>query len=164
VRSLAGVTIGAVIAFGWLATSLARAHAFYPVQLEAGSFVMPVGDLLLQFVAFTGGVPDYGVGLVVGTVAGAALAAWQREDIRWEACDDARELRRHLLGALLMGAGGVAALGCTVGQGIAAASVLALSVPFVMISIAIGARLGLAFLLEGSIRHAFVRSGSTPAA
>jgi hypothetical protein len=132
-RSLPGVAIGGVIAFGWLATSLARARAFEPVQLEAGSFVMPFGDLLLQLVAFTGAIPDYGVGLVVGTVFGAALAAWQRDDIRWEACDDARELGRHLLGAALMGAGGVFALGCTVGQGLSAVSVLASSAPVVMV-------------------------------
>jgi hypothetical protein len=100
----------------------------------------------------------------VGTVFGAALAAWQRDDIRWEACDDARELGRHLLGAALMGAGGVFALGCTVGQGLSAVSVLASSAPVVMVSIAIGARLGLAVLLEGTIWHVFTCEGRKPAA
>ncbi|WP_026379250.1 YeeE/YedE family protein [Afifella pfennigii] len=147
---LAGTAIGLVIAFGWLATSLAATQAFGPVQLEAGSFVVPVGDTILQVVTYTGTLPDYGIGLVVGTLAGAALGAWHRHDVRWEACDDARELGRHLLGGTLMGIGGVAALGCTIGQGVTAVSVLAVSAPIVMVSIALGARMGLGWLLEGS--------------
>jgi len=49
-----------------------------------------------------------------------------------------------------MGTGGVFALGCTIGQGVSAFSTLAISSPIVMISIAIGARVGLGVLLEGS--------------
>ena len=149
------VIIGCGIAFGWLATSWAAPRAFEPIQLEAGSFVVPVGDTLIQFIAFTGVLPDYGVGLVVGVGIGAALVAWRKRDVRWEACDDARELGRHIVGAFLMGTGGVFAMGCTIGQGVTAVSVLAISAPVVAISIAIGARLGLAYLLEGSIWSVF---------
>jgi uncharacterized protein len=95
-------------------------------------------------------MPDYGVGLVVGVGLGAALVAWRKKDVRWEACDDARELGRHIVGAFLMGVGGVFAMGCTIGQGVSAASLLAVSAPVAMLSVAIGARLGLAYLLEGS--------------
>lgn len=158
-----GAIIGAAIAFGWLVTSLAAKFSFDPVQLEAGSFVVPVADTILQVVTFTGVLPDYGVGLVVGVVIGAALCAWRRRDIRWEACDDARELDRHLAGGFLMGAGGVFALGCTIGQGVSAVSVLALSAPFVILSIAVGARMGLAYLIEGSAFAAFRRFKAEPA-
>ncbi|GAB4391730.1 MAG: YeeE/YedE family protein [Kiloniellaceae bacterium] len=152
---ITAVIIGCGIAFGWLATSWAAPRAFEPIQLEAGSFVVPVGDTLIQFIAFTGVLPDYGVGLVVGVGIGAALVAWRKRDVRWEACDDARELGRHIVGAFLMGTGGVFAMGCTIGQGVTAVSVLAISAPVVAISIAIGARLGLAYLLEGSIWSVF---------
>ncbi|WP_370195623.1 YeeE/YedE family protein [Aurantimonas coralicida] len=154
-KILAGIVIGAAVAFGWLATAHVAGLSFVPVQVESASFVVPPGDLILQIVAYTGALPDYGVGLVLGVVVGAALAAWRRGDVRWEACDDARELSRHLVGAMLMGVGGVFSLGCTIGQGISAASFLTISAPIVLISIAIGARLGLAYILEGSIRHAF---------
>lgn len=146
-----GTVIGCAVAAGWLVTSWAAQTAFDPVQLEAGSFVVPVGDTIIQFLALTGVLPDYGVGVVLGVVLGAAVVAWRKRDIRWEACDDARELGRHLLGAFLMGTGGVFAMGCTIGQGVTAASLLAVSVPVVMISIAVGARLGLAYLIEGSL-------------
>lgn len=154
-RILTGATIGGVITFGWIATSFAFRHAFEPVQVEAGSFVVPVADTIVQLTLVTGSLPDYGVGLVVGVVIGAAISALQRKDVRWEACDDARELSRHLVGGFLMGVGGVFAMGCTIGQGVTALSALALSAPIVMVSIAIGARMGLGYLIEGSLFASF---------
>jgi len=142
--------IGACISLGWVWTTTFEAHLFVETQIEAGSFVTPVGDTIMQIITVTGTLPDYGVGLVIGVFVGAALATWKSNDLRWEACDDARELGRHLLGAFLMGTGGVFALGCTIGQGVSAFSVMAISSPIVMISIAIGARVGLGVLLEGS--------------
>lgn len=149
-RLSAGVIIGLCIAAGWVITSNFAAQAYFPVQVEAGSFVMPVGETILQIITVTGELPDYGVGLVVGVFLGAAVSAFRSDDMRWEACDDARELSRHLLGAFLMGTGGVFALGCTIGQGVSAFSVMAISAPIVMISIAAGARMGLGMLVEGT--------------
>ena len=160
----AGTVVGVAVAFGWLATSYIAARSFDPVQIESASFVVPPGDVILQLIAVTGALPDYGAGMVLGVVLGAAAAAIRRHDVRWEACDDARELSRHLAGAVLMGVGGVFALGCTIGQGISAASLLTISAPIVLVSIAVGARLGLAWILEGSIRHAFLRIERGPAA
>jgi uncharacterized membrane protein YedE/YeeE len=158
VMIMAGVVIGSVITFGWWATTTIAARSFEPVQIEAGSFVVPVGDTILQLITYTGTWPDYGVGLIVGTLLGAVAAALWRRDIRWEACDDARELGRHILGGTFMGVGGVFAMGCTVGQGISGFSTLAVSAPVVMLSMAFGARVGLAWLLEGSVRGVFRRS------
>ena len=80
-------------------------------------------------------------------IVGASIGAVRQKSVHWEACDDARELGRHILGAALMGFGGVLALGCTIGQGLSAASLLTFSAPIVICSIAIGARIGLAYLL-----------------
>lgn len=151
----AAAIIGLCITAGWAVTATVAGHAMSPVQVESASFVVPVGDTIMHLIAFTGVIPDYGVGLVLGVVLGAALVAWRRHDVRWEACDDARELGRHLTGGALMGVGGVFALGCTIGQGLSAASLLAVSAPLTIISIVIGARLGLAYLLEGSPWRAF---------
>lgn len=147
---LTGTMVGVCVIFGWAATATLGTHLFMPVQLESASFVMPPGDLLLSIIAVTGGFPDYGVGLVIGVVTGAVLTARLNDDMRWEACDDARELSRHLLGAFLMGSGGVLAAGCTIGQGVSAISVMTLSGPIVFLSICLGARFGLIWLLEGA--------------
>lgn len=146
-----GTMIGLCVCAGWLATYYLSTVLYRQVQIESASFVMPPGELVLSLIAVTGTVPDYGVGLVVGVVFGAALAAKLSNDVRWEACDDARELSRHLLGAFLMGTGGVLAAGCTVGQGISSLSTMALSAPIVFVSICIGARIGLRYLIEGSL-------------
>ena len=89
------------------------------------------------------------MGTAVGVTLGAAAAAWSSGDLRWEAFDDAREMRRHLLGACLMGIGGICAGGCTIGQGVSAGSVLAPSWPFAVGGIFLGARFGITVLLEG---------------
>ena len=68
-----------------------------------------------------------------------------------------------MAGGFLMGTGGVFAMGCTIGQGVTAVSTLAISAPVVMASIALGARMGLAWLLEGSVASAFRRTGHNPA-
>jgi uncharacterized membrane protein YedE/YeeE len=160
-----GTAVGLVIAFGWAATTYFSTISFEPVQIEAGSFSVPVGDVIMHVITYTGTVPDYGTGLVVGAVIGAGLAAWYRNDARWEACDDARELSRHLAGGALMGIGGVFAMGCTIGQGVTGFSTLAISSPIAFASILLGARLGLSWMVEGSVWSMFRgrQSGHGPA-
>lgn len=150
-----GVIVGTVITAGWWITGYLGDQSFEPIQFESASFIAPISDTIMQFGIVTGSGPDYGVGMVVGVVLGSALAARQADDVRWEACDDARELSRHIIGAALMGFGGVLALGCTIGQGVSAASLLAVSVLLSMASILIGAKMGLSWLLEGSVTAAF---------
>ena len=150
-----GLIVGGIVSFGWWVTSYLSRQSFDPVQVESASFVAPISDTIMQFGIVTGAGPDYGVGMVVGVVLGSAIAARMANNVRWEACDDARELSRHIVGAALMGFGGVLALGCTIGQGISAASLLATSVPLSMASIVVGARMGLGWLLEGSVTAAF---------
>ena len=76
---------------------------------------------------------------------------WQPDQghFRWEACEDPRELKRQLVGALLMGCGAALAVGCTVGQGLSAIATLSLGAPLAMAGIFIGARFGLRQLIEG---------------
>ncbi|MYZ49773.1 YeeE/YedE family protein [Propylenella binzhouense] len=161
----AGTAIGLLVAAGWLITATIRDHslALQPVQLESASFVVTYADALLAVATVTGTIPDYGVGLLFGVLFGAVLASRRRRDLRWEACDDAHELKRHMLGALLMGVGGILAGGCTIGQGVSAASTLAVSAPVVMLSIFAGARVGLVWLMEGSLRGLFTPFAGTPA-
>lgn len=147
---ITGTVVGLCVTMGWWVTYYLSTVLYRQVQIESASFVMPPGEVVLGFIAVTGSIPDYGMGLVVGVIIGAALIASLNDDVRWEACDDARELGRHLAGAFLMGTGGVLAGGCTVGQGISALSTMALSAPIALISICIGARIGLRWLIEGT--------------
>ena len=146
---ITGITVGLCVTAGWIITEYFYNTSFNVVQVESASFVLPPGELIFSLMAVTGSIPDYGIGLVPGVVFGAAAVAFARKDIRLEACDDARELNRHLAGAFLMGTGGILAGGCTVGQGISAASTLSISAPIVFASMLLGARIGLKLLIEG---------------
>lgn len=144
--SAAGV--GLAVTLGWIATSQAL-EAMALDRVESLSFVAPVGRALLQLMIEPFRNIGFGVAALGGVALASATVAILRREFRWEAFDDPREMRRHILGAMLMGTGGVLAQGCTIGQGLSAASVLATSAPIFLLAVVIGARVGLWHLIEG---------------
>ena len=163
---LAGCVLGAAVVVGWAATGpMADPFDGAAPPPYSLSFVTPIARVLSWALLDTGGRLGLGGGAVLGAVAGAWLAAWRGRTFRWEAFDDHREMARHLMGAGLMGIGGVLAGGCTIGQGITAGSVLAPSWPLVVGGILLGARFGIAILVEGGVRaswDAVLGRGSGP--
>lgn len=145
----AGLVMGLVIAFGWLITSTLGQETLYPQQPDSYSFVRPIGQSILWLMTATGASASFAIGGVFGVIAGAFLAAWRQGEVMWEAFDDAREMRRHLLGAALMGSGGVMAGGCTIGQGMTGVASLSLSAFIALAAIVSGALLGIRLLVEG---------------
>lgn len=145
------IVVGMVIASGWLATGWVEGDPFEQQQLRSHSFSLPPGQTLIFIMTMSGGAISFAIASTLGVVAGSFAGALIRREFRWEAADDAREMRRHILGALLMGTGGVYAGGCTIGQGLTAVSVTAFSAPIVLLAIWIGAWLGLTYLMEGSV-------------
>jgi len=137
---LGGAIIGLVIAAGWYVTGHIGYLAEDPQTLEetfAGtnthrpesfSFVGPVGyslELLLLWTDRSLRV-TFGIAIVAGLFAGSLAYALASRNFRWESFASAGDLRDHVLGAVLMGFGGVVALGCTIGQGLTGVSTLAL--------------------------------------
>jgi hypothetical protein len=89
------------------------------------------------------------VGSVAGVLLGAFLGSLVKGHFRWEACEDPRELKRQILGAVIMGQGAVLAVGCSIGQGLSAFSLLAWSAPVTFLGILAGAAIGLRQLISG---------------
>ncbi len=145
---MASLLLGLAVSGGWLVTS-GLGDPFGQTRPESLTFVAPLGRTVLVMMGQTLGQSAFAVASVVGVLIGALLVAGWRGDLRWEAFDDQREMRRHLLGAVLMGLGGVLARGCTIGQGLSAASTLAVTAPIAVLSMIAGARLGLYYLIEG---------------
>ena len=143
-----GVAIGSLVVAGWWATGIAGFDPFEARRVESFSFVAPLGETLLYAMLTTGLRPDFPVGAVLGVITGSFIAARTADEFRWEAPDDAREMKRHILGSFLMGSGGIAALGCTVGQGITGVSTLSASSFLAIGAILAGARWGLYWLVE----------------
>ena len=71
---------------------------------------------------------------------GSAAVALATRSFRWEGFRDAADTASHLIGAALMGVGGVTALGCTIGQGLSGLSTLS-----------IGSFVALAGILAGGV-------------
>lgn len=154
----AGVALGLLVIAGWIATSVLNDEFVGPARPQSLTFVSTVGKTIFGGLANASAFADFGVGSVLGTIVGAYLAAAVSRQFRWEAFDDDREMRRHLVGAALMGAGGILAGGCTIGQGITAGSMLALSWPFAVVGMIAGARLGIAILVDDSPRTLIQRN------
>jgi uncharacterized membrane protein YedE/YeeE len=152
---LAGLTLGLGVVTGWWATGVAVDAFSLHARPQSLTFVSPVGRALYAVLTTPEGLLDFGIGSVLGVVLGAFLSALVDRELRWEAFDDHHEMRRHLVGAVMMGGGGILAGGCTIGQGISAGSMMALSWPIAIFGMMVGARLGIAFLMEGSIRQIF---------
>ena len=156
------VAVGAVIVSGWCATGILGADPFEPQPLASHTYSAPLGQTLIYFMTMSSATITFGIGATLGVICGAFVGALMRREFRWEGADDAREMRRHLVGAFLMGTGGVYAGGCTIGQGLSAASVLAISTPIVLASIWVGVWLGLSYLMEGTIWSALKALAGRP--
>ncbi|MDJ0896249.1 MAG: YeeE/YedE family protein [Alphaproteobacteria bacterium] len=141
--------VGLAIASGWLGTTWLAETGFEGVPVESHTYIAPLGESLLYLMTSTGSEVGFSIGSVAGVLIGACLGSLMRGHFRWEACDDPRELRRQILGAFLMGVGGVVALGCSIGQGMSGFSTLALSAPVTAAAIGAGAVVGLRSLVEG---------------
>ena len=145
-----GGVAGLAVASGWAVTSHVATYGFAPQPVISHTFSAPLGDTILYLMTASSGVGiGFGIASVLGVLAGALAGSVALGQFRWEACDDPRELRRQILGAVCMGFGGVIAMGCSVGQGLSAFSVLSLSAPITLAAIFAGAALGLRQLITG---------------
>ena len=135
---LAGLGIGAIISATWWVSGGLGYVAEHPETLqeaflatnsgraEALSFVAPVAYTLdwLMFFSDKSKLLTLGIVSVAGVIAGSAICALALRTFRWEGFGSVEDVANHLVGASLMGVGGVTAMGCTVGQGLSGISTL----------------------------------------
>jgi uncharacterized membrane protein YedE/YeeE len=138
--SLAAVGIGAGVVAVWVISGVLGYVAEAPDtleekfvgtnsgRLEALSFVAPVAYTMELFMLWSdkSRVLTLGIAAVLGLLAGSFMHAIISRQFRWEGFHGTEDTANHLLGAALMGVGGVTAVGCTVGQGLSGVSTLAL--------------------------------------
>lgn len=116
-------------------------------RMESFSMVAPVAYTLdwLMFFSDKSKLLTLGIVSMVGVVFGSLLASILGGILRWEGFGGVEDLANHLVGAMLMGVGGVVALGCTVGQGISGLSTLSLGSMIATAAIVAGAVLALRY-------------------
>jgi uncharacterized membrane protein YedE/YeeE len=151
---LAGFGLGAVVVAVWWVSGSLGHLAEHPQTLEEAflatnsrrmeslTFVAPMAYSVDWLILFSDRSKVLTVGVVstLGVVAGSALMALVTRTFRWEGFGGTEDTANHLVGAVLMGVGGVTAMGCTIGQGLSGVSTLAL-----------GSFIALAGLLAGAV-------------
>jgi uncharacterized protein len=150
--SLGGVVTGLVVVGGWYVSGHVGHVAEDPNTLqeafvatnsgrmEAFSFVAPLAWSLEYLMLWTDKtkIVTYGIASAAGVIAGSAVYALAAKKFRWEGFRDAEDTGMHLIGGLLMGFGGITALGCTIGQGISGFSTLAVGSIMTFVAIVAG--------------------------
>jgi uncharacterized protein len=96
--------------------------------IESFSFVAPAAYSLELLMLWSDSSLKItlGIAATIGVVVGAFIDALIAKSFRWEGFGGVEDTANHIVGAVLMGFGGVLALGCTIGQGLTGLSTLAL--------------------------------------
>ena len=136
---LGGIATGLLVVGGWYVSGhlgyLAEdpntlQEAFVATnsgRMESLTFVAPQAytlDLLMLW-SDSSRKLSFGIASALGVIAGSLAYALASRSFRWEGFRDIEDTANHLVGAALMGFGGVVAMGCTIGQGISGFSTLA---------------------------------------
>ena len=113
-----------------------------PLAPQSFTFINPMGQTLgYASAGFRETYLTFGVMALLGVIAGSFLWALLSRSFRFEWFASLRDFVNHLVGAVLMGFGGVLALGCTIGQGITGISTLALGSFIAFAGIVLGSAL-----------------------
>ncbi|MFM7460791.1 MAG: YeeE/YedE family protein [Burkholderiales bacterium] len=107
---------------------------------ESITFVAPIAyslELLMLWSDKSLAV-TFGIASVSGMILGAFVYSIVFKRFRWEGFVSVDDTRNHLVGAVLMGVGGVTAMGCTIGQGVTGLSTLAVGSIFALTAMIIG--------------------------
>ncbi len=135
---VAGVVVGAVVVAGWYVTGylgFGEDPEFMELKYlgtdsglaESMTFVGPLASTMDLWAYWRDKTVTFGIASVFGVVIGSFIYAVFSNSFRWEYFNSPQDMFRHIIGAILMGFGGVTAMGCTIGQAVTGVSTLAIS-------------------------------------
>ena len=150
--TLGGVVTGLVVVGGWYVSGFlghveedpnTLQEAFVATntgRMESFSFVAPFAYTLEYLMLWTdkSKIITYGIASAAGVIVGSAGYALATRTFRWEGFRNAEDTANHIVGGVLMGFGGITALGCTIGQAISGFSTLALGSIITFLAIVAG--------------------------
>lgn len=148
---LSGVVIGAAVLAAWYLTGgplgeqwkeTAEFMDVVPVGVATQSytFINPMGDTFYYSMNIADtSLISFGVAAFFGVVAGSFVYAIVSRSFRFEWFANVKDFISHMVGAVMIGIGGVLALGCTIGQGVTGVSTLALGSLITLVAIIFGA-------------------------
>lgn len=150
---LGGLAVGLSVVAAWYLTSGEKGQEW----LESTSFMdVPPRGVGAQSFTFTSPMADtfdlalhatnfnfvtFGVMALAGVITGSFLYAVLSRKFRIEWFQSFKDFLAHAIGGVLMGIGGVLALGCTIGQGVTGFSTLAIGSMMAFVSLIFGCAL-----------------------
>jgi uncharacterized membrane protein YedE/YeeE len=151
---MGGLVVGLTIVGGWYVTGHlgfgedpnTLENTFFGTNsrtIESLSYTAPVGYTLELLMLWTDASlrVTFGIAAVIGIVLGSFAYALASRTFRFEGFAGAEDTASHMVGGVLMGFGGVTALGCTIGQGLSGFSTLALGSILAFLAIVTGSAL-----------------------
>lgn len=151
---LGGLGVGLLIVAGWAITAIVGYTPEHPDTLqeafigtrsgraESFSLIAPLSSILELLIFWTdkSKTVDFGLATALGIIVGAFIHAVINQRFAWDGFTQKQDTTRYIIGAILMGFGGVTAVGCTIGQGLSGLSTLSTGATLTVIAIVIGAR------------------------
>ena len=113
-----GLLVGFLVAGAWSTTSVLGSDDFDPMAPMSLSFVAPVGEAITYLQLASGLEPSFNVSLVLGVLLGSFVSSIVSGEFRLQSFESASDHARYFMGAVMMGIGGILALGCNTGQAI----------------------------------------------
>jgi uncharacterized protein len=150
---IGGIVVGLTVPLAFLLTGVLGFIPEHPETLEPAwmgtashrpegvSFVSPLANSLDLLTLWTdkSTLATFGVLLTLGVLVGSFVSAKLRGDFKLQSFHGPRDLLSYFVGALLMGFGGVTALGCSIGQGLTGLAMLSAGAVFAVTGIVGGA-------------------------
>jgi uncharacterized membrane protein YedE/YeeE len=135
-----GIGIGAAVAVAWVFAD--SRHGF--------NLLLDLGHATAHVTEPEAPLSLFGIAALAGIALGAAVAAAARGDLYLDRFVDGADVKRHVVGGVLMGIGGALALGCSFGQGLTGFSTLSASAVVAIIGMTAGCVWGIRALEAGS--------------
>jgi uncharacterized membrane protein YedE/YeeE len=155
-----GLAIGSLIIMGWVLSGILAYVPEHPDTLQEAFLstvsnkmenILPVASLVswlnyLLLFSDSSQAMTLAMAISLGIVLGSAAVCLYQKSFHWQGFSDSRDWAYHILGAGLMGFGGVLAMGCSISHGLGGLSVLSLSSLLTFIAIILGAMFTLKYL------------------
>jgi uncharacterized membrane protein YedE/YeeE len=148
---IGGLTIGCAVVAAWYITGgsmgdewkeTAEFMEVVPVGVASQSytFINPMGDTLYYALTPSNtSLISFGVAALGGVITGSFIYSIVFRKFRIEWFADMKDFISHMIGAVMIGTGGVLSMGCTIGQGVTGVSTLSAGAFITLVSIIFGA-------------------------
>ncbi len=163
---LGGTVVGLAVVAGWYMTGGSMGVAWKDfadmaenvpsrVNVQSYTFISPMGDSVRYLMEPTNlTFVNFGVTALVGVIVGSFLYAIIARRFRVEWFASGGDFSNHVVGGVLMGVGGVLAMGCTIGQAVTGVSTLAIGSILTFLAIVGGAAATMKFMYWRMLREA----------